>query len=151
MYQPYNLRVPGGVSSIANDGAVYDVTHLQVFEADQLRGYGTIDAPKPGRRALPRPMHGDGVSAAEAIPGAVRLGADGSFAAFVPARRALTWQLTDADGGPVVRERSWVSFQPGEIRVCAACHGINTASQTGTSTPTNPPAALRALLTDWRP
>ena len=38
------------------------------------------------------------------------------MAAFVPARRAMTWQLTDPAGAPVVRERYWLTFQPGEIR-----------------------------------
>lgn len=148
--QPYNLRVPGGVESIAKDGTIYDITHLQLFQADLLRGYGPVDAPDPGRRVLARPMHGDKVSpASDGIPGAVPIAADGSVAAFVPARRAMTWQLHGPIGG-VVRERNWVSFQAGEIRVCAACHGINTQSQTGDSEPTNPPEALRDLLKAWK-
>ena len=72
------------------------------------------------------------------------------MAAFVPARRALTWQLTDPAGAGVVRERNWVSFAPGEVRVCASCHGLNTASQTGGSAPVNQPEALRDLLRYWR-
>jgi hypothetical protein len=80
----------------------------------------------------------------------VKIGADGSMAALVPARRALSWQLTDPNGEGVVRERNWVSFQSGEIRVCASCHGINTASQTGDPPPTNSPAALQALLAEWK-
>src|SRR5262249_49713283 len=61
-----------------------------------------------------------------------------------------SWQLTDPDGAGVVRERNWVSFQAGEIRVCASCHGINTTSQTGDPPPTSSPAALGALLADWK-
>lgn len=38
---------------------------------------------------------------------------------------ALSWQLTDPQGTPVARERYWVTFQPGEVRVCTSCHGIN--------------------------
>lgn len=149
--QPFNLRVPGGVSSIGAAGTIYDVSHLQIFQADALRGYGGMNDPRDGRRLLARPMHQPGVSqAADAPAGAVELGSDGSMAAIVPARRALTWQLTGEDGTGIVRERNWLSFQAGEIRVCTSCHGINTASQTGAPPPTNAPQALHALLQDWK-
>jgi hypothetical protein len=96
-------------------------------------------------------MHGTGVSQAPGGPqSAVALGLDGSMAALVPAHRALSWQLTNAAGTGIVRERNWLSFQPGEIRVCTSCHGINTASQTGDAPPTNEPEALRDLLVDWK-
>jgi len=62
-------------------------------------------------------------------PASVAIATDGSVAAFVPARRALSWQMTDPAGGPVVRERYWVTFQSGEIRTCANCHGINRRQQ----------------------
>lgn len=149
--QPFNLSVPGGVSSVSDPGTVYDISHLQIFQADALRGYGDPTDPAPGRRLLARPMHGAGVSQSLGAPlGGVRLGLDGSFAAIVPARRALTWQLTDPSGEGVVRERNWISFQAGEIRVCASCHGINTASQTGEGEPENEPQALRDLLVAWK-
>ena len=48
-----------------------------------------------------------------APPASVRLAADGSFAALVPAGRALTWQMVQDDGTPVVRERYWVTFARG--------------------------------------
>jgi hypothetical protein len=80
----------------------------------------------------------------------VTIAPDGSMAALVPARRALSWQLTDPNGAGVVRERNWVSFQAGEIRVCASCHGINTASHTGATSPTNTPQALAQLLAEWK-
>jgi len=35
--------------------------------------------------------------------------------------------ITDGAGTPVVRERYWLTFQPGEVRVCAACHGVGSA------------------------
>ena len=150
-HQPYNLRVPGGVESIGAEGAVYDVAFLQFFQADALRGYGDPATTTRGRRPLARPMHEPGVSQAAGAPsGAVTIGADGSMAALVPARRALSWQLTGPDGAGVVRERNWVSFQSGEIRVCASCHGINTESQTGDPPPTNSPAALAELLAGWK-
>ncbi len=149
--QPFNLRVPGGVQSIGTPGTVYDVAHLQVFQADALRGYGGVDAPQPGRRVLARAMHAEGVSPPQGGPaGSVAVSPDGSVAAIVPAGRALAWQLVDGVGTPVVRERNWVSLQSGEVRVCANCHGINTASQTGDTEPTNEPAALHALLRSWK-
>ena len=146
--QPYNLEVPGGVSSVAAEGTTYQVSHLQFFQGDQLRAY---EDGSRGRRVLGRPMHGSDLVTDPAGPtGSVAIGADGSMAAFVPARRAMSWQLTDPDGTAVVRERNWVSFRAGEIRVCAACHGINKESQTGAAAPTNSPAALRTLLQSWQ-
>src|SRR6185436_19808754 len=82
--------------------------------------------------------------------GSVRVASDGSMAAFVPARRAMTWQLTDSAGNGVVRERYWLSFQPGEIRVCTSCHGLNSRDQAGQVTPANQPEALRQLLQYWK-
>jgi hypothetical protein len=72
------------------------------------------------------------------------------MAAFVPARRALTWQTTELDGTPAVRERYWLTFQPGEIRVCTNCHGVNTTDVFGGPIPQNEPEALRALAAWWR-
>ena len=62
----------------------------------------------------------------------------------------MTWQLTDGSGAPVVRERYWLTFQPGEIRLCTSCHGINTKDQANHPMPTNSPAALRTLLQYWK-
>jgi hypothetical protein len=84
------------------------------------------------------------------LPGAVNLEADGSMAAFVPAGRAMSWQLTDPTGVPVVRERYWLTFQPGEMRVCTSCHGLNELDQAGNTAPQNPPEALRTLLEFWQ-
>lgn len=149
--QPFNLRVPGGVSSVGKSGTVYDVAYLQVFQADALRGIGGVANPRPGRRSLARPMHSGPVSQAPGAPaGGVAIAADGSIAALVPAQRALSWQLTDPNGAGVVRERNWLSFQAGEIRVCSSCHGVNKLSQTGVPEPTNEPAALRDLLAQWK-
>ena len=72
------------------------------------------------------------------------------MAAIVPARRALSWQLTDTNNTGVVRERYWITFQPGEIRTCTSCHGINTVDQANHTTPTNTPAALVDLLKYWK-
>ena len=81
---------------------------------------------------------------------------DGSTAVIVPAGRALSWQTLGSldvgaaaarSGGPspVVRERYWLTFQPGEVRTCAGCHGINHRDQMGDPAPTNPPQALGNL------
>jgi hypothetical protein len=148
--QPFNLEVPGGVQSRGASGTMYQVSWLQIFQADQVRGYGTPEAPTPGRRVLARPMHGPDIRGSGGPEGAVPIASDGSIAALVPARRALTWQLASAGGDAVVRERNWVSFAPGEVRTCAVCHGLNTVSQTGATTPTHEPEALRTLLTAWK-
>ncbi|UUZ48979.1 hypothetical protein LP420_41350 [Massilia sp. B-10] len=50
----------------------------------------------------------------------------------------------------MVRERNWISFQPGEIRTCASCHGLNTKDQAMGFPPINKPEALRTLLRHWK-
>jgi mono/diheme cytochrome c family protein len=166
--QPFNLRVRAadgstGASSIkpGSNAQPFMVDHLQIFQADQLRGVDN----HAGRRVLAQPMSpllvdGKPVNLpadANVAKGSVRVQAvDGSVAAIVPARRALTWQLIDSQnpGDPkrgtdgIVRERFHVSFQPGEVRVCANCHGVSDKDQVGArhDTITNPPQALRQLL-----
>ena len=53
-------------------------------------------------------------------------------------------------GEPVIRERYWLTFQPGEVRVCASCHGLSSADQVGGGEPTHSPEALRSLLRYWK-
>lgn len=166
--QPYNLQVAGGGAMTlgAVSGPLYSLTHLQLYQADQLRGYayplppqsgGTIS---PGRRVLAVPMHESialqsmGKATDTTVPGSVKIAADGSMAAFVPAGRAMTWQLMDNTqtswSKVSVRERNWVSFRPGELRVCTSCHAPNTQDQAGNAEPQNTPQALSALLTAWK-
>ncbi|MFZ4619895.1 MAG: T9SS type A sorting domain-containing protein [Bacteroidota bacterium] len=154
--QPLNLQVPGGAKTAPFAGKIYDINYMQIFQADLRRGQGGAGGyttPRPGRRVLATPMH-DGIAnnppLAAAPAGSVKLGLDGSMASLVPAHRALTWQLTDGAGKGVVRERYWVTFQPGEIRTCASCHGINSKDQMGAVKPQNKPEALRALLKNWK-
>jgi hypothetical protein len=148
--QPYQLRVRGGVSAVPKTGKVYDVSHMQFFQGDQVRGIGGVDAPRAGRRVLAQLMHEPkATNAYTGVPGAVSIAPDGSMAALVPASRAMTWQMTN-NQTPVVRERYWLSFAPGEVRVCASCHGINQKSQTGVTEPQNPPEALRQVLRQWK-
>jgi Hydrazine synthase alpha subunit middle domain len=152
--QPFNLRVSGGgTQTIGAGGKIYDVSHLQLFQADQIRGLGGVASPAAGRRVLAQFMH-DPAAANPPLTGApqasVAVAPDGSIAAFVPARRAMSWQLTAPGGTPVVRERYWVTMQPGEIRVCTSCHGINTRDQANQLAPANQPEALRQLLIFWK-
>ena len=113
-----------------------------------MRGYPG----RAGRRVIARPLH-DAGAADPANPngpaGSVRIAADGSTAAFVPARRALTWQIADRAGAAIVLESNWITFQAGEMRSCASCHGTNTANQAGL-VPLNKPQALRDLLRYWK-
>ena len=163
--QPFNLRVPGGVSHVVNPAQkTYDVTQLQLYQADQVRGIGGTPDPgnpalitggRQGRRVLARKMHDPAAVAANPAAtvtpqGSVQIALDGSLAAFVPARRALTWQLADANHTGVVRERYWLTFQPGEVRVCGSCHGVNTKTQLNQDAPVNTPSALTALLQFWK-
>ena len=155
--QPYNLRVPGGTQTLGtNTGKIYDIAYIQFMQADQLRGLTRGGAgPVPGRRVLAMPMHdfaatNFNVPVTNYLIGASRLGLDGSQATFVPARHALTHQTLQTNGLEAVRERYWLTYQPGEIRTCAVCHGLNTQNQVGGPLPTNPPAALRDLLRSWK-
>lgn len=157
--QPWQLKVQqtGGTQTPpvgATTGAVYPVKYLQLFQSDLVRGYGGAATPLPGRRSIPRPLHEGGPhpppSDGTAPPGSVEVEADGSFAALVPASRAMTWQLVDDAGAAKVRERYWVTFAAGEMRVCTSCHGINTLDQAGNPAPTHPPSALAKLLAFWK-
>lgn len=148
--QPFNLRVRGGATAISKPGKVYDISHWQFYQADQLRGIGGTATPRPGRRVLAQLMHEPkAANMLSGVPSAVAIAPDGSAAALVPARRALSWQLTN-NATPVVRERYWLTFQPGEIRVCASCHGINQAAHGGQPEPQNQPEGLRQLLRLWK-
>jgi hypothetical protein len=154
--QPFNLQIAGTKhQTIGASGKIYDIAWMQIFQADQLRGlnYGNPASPRAGRRVIAQHLHDPAVDN-PAVTGAplasVQLGADGSMAALVPARRALSWQLTDTNGTGVIRERYWITFAPGEIRTCTSCHGINTRDQANQTMPTNMPAALVTLLNYWK-
>lgn len=149
--QPFNLRIFGtNTQTIGAAGEIYDVAWLQFFQADQLRGLDWGN--REGRRVLAQPLHENlpNPPNSSGVAGAVTLAEDGSMAAFVPAGRALTWQLVDNTGQGVVRERYWLTFQAGEIRVCTSCHGVNEFDQAGNPPAANEPEALRQLLQYWR-
>lgn len=153
--QPFNLQVPnGGAQTIGASGKIYPVQYLQLFQADLIRGLGGIQDPRDGRRVLAQYLHDpNALNANDLVNGqtsSVLIAPDGSVAAFVPARRAMTWQTTDSGGAGVVRERMWITFQPGEIRVCTSCHGVNDKDQAGQNSATNIPQALTDLMTYWK-
>lgn len=159
LQQPYNLRVPNGAQTLSrnyqNGDKIYDTRYLQLFQGDQRRGYGGTVNPYAGRRVLAQYMHDSAATAnnpalVNAPPSSVIIAADGSVAAFVPARRAMTWQTTDGAGAAVVRERMWITFQPGEIRVCESCHGVNEQDQAGNAVASNAPQALLQVLQTWK-
>lgn len=145
--QPFNLRVPSGAITTSGSGKVYDISHYQILQGDQIRAYNG----EAGRRVIAQPTVSSKNPPNTSGPtGSVKIATDGSTAVFVPASRALTWQTTDANGVPVVRERVWVTMQPGEIRTCSGCHGENSKNQAGAGEPLNKPEALRALLRYWK-
>ena len=141
------------MQTVGAAGTIYDVRYLQFFQADQIRGLGGTANPNDGRRVLAQVMHAPEVTNPpnpSGPAGSVRLANDGSMASLVPARRAMSWHLTSPTGVPVVRERYWLTMQPGEIRVCASCHGLNSRDQANAPVPTNPPEALRDFLRYWK-
>ena len=161
--QPFNLRVltesgDEGIQTVSEDyngATIYDVTYLEIEECSYVRGY-TNSKMQNGRRCLARPVSDEiskELNATSESDGShsIKVEADGSIAAFVPADRALSWMTTDNTGKPVVRERFWIKFQRGEVRVCASCHGINEKDQAGNAgAPENSPIALRKLLSNWK-
>ena len=153
--QPYNLKVDGGTHQTVNPskpGTIYNVKYLQYLQGDQIRGMGGTANPRAGRRVLSRFLHDPNALAynppTTGAQGSANVHPDGSVAAIVPANRALTWQLNDANNKGVVRERLWLSTIPGEIRTCTSCHGESTLNQAGLTSPTNAPQALTTLL-NW--
>jgi hypothetical protein len=151
--QPFNLKVSGSTHQTINPSqpnTIYEVKHLQFLQNDMLRGIGGMTTPKPGRRGIAQFLH-DPKAMTYNPPttgshGSTNIHPDGSAAMIVPAKRALTWQLTDADNKGIVRERLWLSTKAGEVRTCTSCHGESTLNQAGLTSPTNAPQALTTLL-----
>lgn len=148
--QDFNLRITGTSTQTTQPGVTpVDVSFMQFLQGDLIRGYSNFHS---GRRVIGQLMHDGLLQPAPSAPASsVVLANDGSMAAFVPARRALSWQMLAPNGAPVVRERYWLTFAPGEMRVCTNCHGINTADVVlQQPAPSNPPVALRQLAQWWR-
>lgn len=147
--QEYNLRVVGGIQTTEPNATPVDIQYFQFFQGDLIRGYNGFTR---GRRPLAQVMHDSALpDLPNAPPGSVQIAGDGSVAALVPARRALSWQLTKPNGEGVVRERYWLTLQPGEMRACTNCHGLNSTDVVlHQPAPANPPQALRDLLRWYR-
>ncbi|MBI3258453.1 MAG: hypothetical protein HYZ54_03075 [Ignavibacteriae bacterium] len=156
--QPFFLNVAGTNHHSPNPiGKLYDISYLQLLQADQIRGRGMrtpTSSPMSGRRVLAQNMKGVKVPkpfSPASTPGAALIANDGSAASYVPASRGITWHLTDVAGKSIVKERYWVTFQKGEVRVCASCHGSNENAALPTQmTPQNKPEAFRTLIKHWR-
>jgi hypothetical protein len=154
--QPFRLHAGSwitGAQTLTGTGKVYTVAFMQFMQADQIRGVNITNT-LPGRRALAQILH-DSAAISANIPisnwiGSAQIMPDGSLAMFVPARKPISWQLVDNSDTSIVRERFWVTFQPGEIRVCTSCHGLNEKDQAGNNAPQNQPQALVALLNYWK-
>ena len=157
--QPYNIKVADSdhqtISQTNPTGTLYEVSHVQFFQGDQIRGYGNIANPDPGQRVLAQYQHdlnaqSNNINFTNAPVGSTEIFPDGSAAYFVPAKRAMAWQSLDPQGTPVVRERFWITFQPGEIRSCGGCHGVNDRDQSGALPSIEKAEAFRALLQNWQ-
>jgi uncharacterized protein (TIGR03437 family) len=150
--QEYNLKVFGSAKQ-TSDGSTptIELSHLQFFQGDLIRGYSNFGSiSNRGRRPLAQVMR-DGLTATDAPLGSVKIASDGSAAALVPAKRALSWQMNKPDGTVGLRERYWLTFAPGEMRSCTNCHGVNrTDVVLRQPPPTNPPQALRDLARWYR-
>lgn len=150
--QEYNLKVFGSAKQ-TSDGSTptIELSHLQFFQGDLVRAYSNYGTnSNRGRRPLAQVMR-DGLTATDSPLGSVKIASDGSAAALVPAKRALSWQLNKPDGTAALRERYWVTFASGEMRSCTNCHGVNrTDVVLKQPPPTNPPQALRDLARWYR-
>jgi hypothetical protein len=159
--QPFNLRVPGGRETLERDaqnqvvpGTVYEIAAMQMVQGDQLRGWLN---PARGRRVIGQFLHDPAVLAVNThklagLPSAVPINSDGSVALYVPTRRALSWQTVGPAPAyvPAVLERYWLTLQPGEIRTCDGCHGVNTLNQARQPPSQQVASAFVELLGRWK-
>lgn len=68
-----------------------------------------------------------------AVLGTAPVLADGSFAVVLPADVPVQWELLDAAGGILVRERFGTELKAGEVRRCNGCHAPHDG-RTGSTT-----------------
>lgn len=154
--QPFSISVAGGTSTIVPGVATRTVSRMQFFSGEYLRAYGATangGTPLPGRRITARAMGGEAFASnppSAGPTGTTDVAPDGSMAAIVPAGRAVTWQVNDVQNNAAVRERYWLSFHAGEVRMCTSCHASNKTNQLGATPPTNAPEAFRKLLAYWK-
>lgn len=154
--QPFNLKVADSAHQSAAPGSTpTEIDYMQILNAEYLRTYGSATGSTPeagrGRRQIARAIAAALNPPVPTAPaGGVQIAEDGSVAAFVPAGRATTWQLTQSDGTAVVRERYWMTMRKGEIRFCHGCHGANTADVHGAPNDESESVALANLLDWWK-
>ncbi|MCP4642728.1 MAG: hypothetical protein GY851_19940 [bacterium] len=69
--------------------------------------------------------------------GVVPVEKDGSAYFTVPANRSIFFQALDENFMELQRERTYVNYQPGEVRSCVGCHGrsSHTTHSIGANTP----------------
>jgi mono/diheme cytochrome c family protein len=65
--------------------------------------------------------------------GEVPVEEDGSASFYVPSNVSVYFQLLDANKQEIKRMRSFISFQPGEMRGCAGCHETIAEAPTNAS------------------
>ncbi len=85
------------------------------------------------------------------VIGTVPVEADGSAHFTVPADTELSFQALDKNYMEIVRMRSFISFQPGEVRGCTGCH--ETRATAPATSPTRPYAhtPIRSLALRRKP
>ncbi len=81
--------------------------------------------------------------------GVVPVEKDGSAHFRVPANRSIFYQALDENFREIQRERTYVNYQPGEIRSCIGCHGRD--NHTTNSVATETPLALRRVPSTPQP
>ncbi len=75
--------------------------------------------------------------------GVVPVEPDGSAHFLVPANRSIFFQALDENFREIQRERTYVNYQPGEVRSCNGCHG-QASHATPPIASLTPSALLRA-------
>jgi hypothetical protein len=85
---------------------------------------------------------GVGMLSAKIQHGVVPVEDDGSAHFLVPAGRAIYFQALDENYCAIQTERTYVNYNPGEVRSCVGCH--ETPDTPPLNTPSVPKAGLRA-------
>jgi len=107
-------RVSDGVDGVAPA----DIRYIRVSQ----RLAWPYDKPHGGMR-YETDAKGRGLNWTPArVIGTVPLGADGKALFRVPVDQPVYFQLLDANQMELRRMRSFISFQPGEVRACVGCH-----------------------------
>ena len=126
------------------------VTHLRILEqvprpwAARTR-WGNTDTDGMAHTAL-----GTRILGLHLIRGTVPVEPDGSANFLIPANRNIYLQALDSAGRAVQTERTYINYQPGEIRGCVGCH-IRTAAGTDTPRAAATPIAMKRKPSTLQP